>query len=120
MLQLHAEGGPSYMFPIDIAALIILALIGYLLFAHTTKNSMPEKTLAALKHVGGFALAWGAFGTLVGLFEAFNALEGMKEMIPFQVLCGGLKIALITVLYGFIVYLISLVSYIVLSLIRKN
>jgi flagellar motor component MotA len=120
MLQIHSEGGDILMYPIDLAAFFILVLIGYIIFTHTTKKNMAEKQLQALKHIGGFALAWGASCTLLGLFQAFRWLENAKEMVSFNILCGGLRVALITVLYGFIVYMISLVSYIALSLIKKN
>ena len=74
------------------------------------------KWMEAIKHVGGFAAAVGTFGTLMGLFMAFNALEHSEQVIPFQVIMGGLKVALINVLYGLIVFLISMVCYIVLKL----
>ena len=62
--------------------------------------------------------AFGAFGTLVGLFFAFGALEAMKETLPFNVISGGLKVALIAVLYGLIVYIITLIAYIILKLLK--
>ena len=120
MMQLHTEGGAIFMSLIDLAAIINLALIGYLLYSHFSKNTISEKALTTLKHIGGFALAWGAFSTLIGLFEAFRWLENAKEMVTFNMLCGGLRVALITVLYGFIVYIISLIAYISLSKLRKN
>jgi hypothetical protein len=69
MLQLHTEGGDMFMYVIDLAAIINLALIGYLIFSHTTKQTMNEKALHALKHVGGFAVAWGAFSTLTQILQ---------------------------------------------------
>ena len=118
--DLHIEGGPYYMFPIAILLVINLCLIGYIFFRVVSKKVMPSKPLELLKHIGGLALAWGTFATLEGLFEAFNALEAMKEMIPFNVLCGGLKVALLTALYGFITYLISLLAYIVFKVVEKT
>jgi flagellar motor component MotA len=120
MLQLHTDGGDMFMYVIDLAAIINLAFIGYLIFSHITKQTMSEKALHALKHVGGFAVAWGAFSTLIGLFEAFRWLENAKEMVSHSIFFGGMRVAVITTLYGFIVYLISLVSYIALSIIKKN
>ena len=120
LFELLIEGGAYFMFPIAILLIINLCIIGYLLFNLSSKKSLPTKPLELVKHIGGFALVWGAFGTLVGLFEAFNALESMKEMIAFNVLCGGLKVALITALYGFVTYLISLLAYIVLKAVEKT
>ena len=79
--ELHVQGGTPFMLPIDLVGIINLGLIGYMLFSYFTKKSISEAILERLKHLGGLALAFGAFGTLVGLFFAFGALEEMKETL---------------------------------------
>ncbi|MBS1544910.1 MAG: MotA/TolQ/ExbB proton channel family protein [Bacteroidetes bacterium] len=106
-------GGIVWMGPIDLLGLINLGLFAYLLYCKAIKKNLPDKTLQALKQIGGLALAWGAFATLAGFFQALGALEEAKDTIPFPVICGGLKVALITVLYGFVVYMISMASFII-------
>lgn len=113
--ELHYSGGTVWMLPIDFLGLINLGLIAYLVYCKTLKKSLPDKSLQALKQIGGLSLAWGAFATLAGFFQAFGALEEAKDTIPFPVICGGLKVALITVLYGFLVYMISLAAFILFS-----
>jgi biopolymer transport protein ExbB/TolQ len=54
------------------------------------------------------------------LFFAFGDLERMKETLPFNVIMGGLKVALITTLYGLIIFLISLFSFIGLKALTNN
>ncbi|MFN7330658.1 MAG: MotA/TolQ/ExbB proton channel family protein [Bacteroidota bacterium] len=120
MLQLHTDGGDVFMYVIDLAAVINLAIIGYLIYTYRSKKTMSEKLLQTLKQVGGFALAWGAASTLLGLFEAFRWLEQAKEMVSFNIFYGGMRVALITVIYGFIVHMISLIAYIILSLTKKS
>ncbi len=117
--DLHTMGGPPYMWPIDLAAISNLCIIGYILFSYFVKKNLPEKWVEAFKHIGGFALAAGAFGTLVGLFQAFDAIESSKDVIPFPVICGGLKVGLITVIYGIIVYMITLLFYIPFSILKR-
>ncbi len=103
--ELHTQGGIIWMVPIDLLALACLALA---IRAHMLIQSKKSATgtIASLQQIGGIAFAWGAFSTLVGLFQAFGALEASQDVIPFPVICGGLKVALITVLYGNLVYLI--------------
>jgi flagellar motor component MotA len=120
MLQLHTEGGDIFMYVIDLAAIINLGLVGYLIYRHTTKQTMNEKVLQTLKHVGGFAVAWGAASTLLGLFQAFRWLEQSKEIVSSNIFYGGMRVALITVLYGLIVYMLTLLAYIILSVVKKN
>ena len=61
-----------------------------------------------VKEIGLFALAFGFFGTILGLLQAFDAISSSGPL-PQQVLCAGLKVALITTIYGIIIYLVSLV-----------
>ncbi len=116
----HMTGGPPFMFPL---ALLFLTNIGLILFSTFTliqKKVLPTKYLEAIKLIGILAAVFGSLGTMVGLMEAFDALEGMKEMLPFQVIMGGMKVAIITVIYGLFIFCVSMLAYIVLKLSVKN
>ena len=73
-----------------------------------------------IKEIGSFALVFGFLTLLIGLYQMFVALQqvamdigegvtGVFDLMSPGVLFGGLKIALIPVFYGIIIYLISLV-----------
>ena len=76
--------------------------------------------MKTLKHIGGLALAWGAFSTLFGLFEAFRAIEAWQGPLAASIIYGGMKVVLITILYGFTTYLISLLAYIIFKVVGKT
>ena len=118
--NLHIEGGPPYMFPLLLLLVFNIAIFIYILITLIQKRHFNPKWLEALKQIGGLAAAYGTFGTLIGLFFAFNALEAMEVMIPLQVIMGGLKVALITVLYGLTIFCLSLLAYIILKLVSRN
>ena len=61
------------------------------------------------------ALVVGILGQVIGLFEAFQAIEEMKEVSP-SLLAGGLKVSSITTIYGFIIYIFSYLCWFVLNL----
>ena len=61
-----------------------------------------------VKEIGIGALVVSIFWTLQGLLQMFDVLQRFGDT-PFSVICGGLKVTLISVLYGLIVYFISLV-----------
>ncbi len=90
-ISLHFEGGPPYMFPLLLLLVLNIGIFIYILIALIQKKQVNPKWLEAIKQIGGLAAAYGTFGTLIGLFFAFNALEAMEEMIPLQVIMGGLK-----------------------------
>jgi hypothetical protein len=116
--QIHAAGG-WFMIPIDFIAIINAGLFAYILYVFISKKNVPNSSLEFFKQLGLLALAWGVFGTILGLFAAFNALEQLKDPLPFNIISGGLKVSLLTVLYGFIIYLISMAVYLIFKLAGK-
>lgn len=118
--ELYVWGGPPFMHPITLLFLVNIGIFIYILISMIQKKQFNPKWLEAIKQVGGLAAAFGTWGTLMGLFFAFEALEAMEEMISLQVIMGGLKVALINVLYGLIIFSLSLLTYIILKLASKS
>ena len=116
LIDTYIAGGVEFMHSITLLFLFNLAVIAYIIISHLKKKSVDAKWIETIKHVGGLAVAFGTFGTLAGLFFAFDALEAAKEIIPFQVIMGGLKVGLITILYGLIVFFISMIVYVAMKL----
>ena len=111
--EFHYIGGMPFMVLLSIVLLSIIGMIALTLVRGEGTGSIRVETI---KHLGGFALAWGIFSTIVGLYQAFSDLSQMAEMIPLQHIMGGLKVALITVLYGFGIFLFTQLSVIGLRL----
>jgi len=120
LYEFHMTGGPHFMFPLALLLLINISLILYSIFTLIQKKVLPTKYLEAIKLIGILAAVFGSLGTMVGLMEAFDALEGMKEMLPFQVIMGGMKVAIITVIYGLFIFCVSMLAYIILKLSSKT
>lgn len=92
--QLFVEGGLGWMIGISLF-LIALFIAAW-------------KAPRWVKEIGIGALVYAIFGTLMGLLQIFDAFQRFPDF-GFGVICGGLKVALIPILYGLIVYFISLV-----------
>ena len=120
MYDIYVSGGVMFMHSLTLILLINLGLILFVLIAKLQKKTVTENVLEAIRQLGGLALAWGVFSTVVGLFFAFDDLAGMKETLPLYVIMGGLKVALITVLYGLIIFIFSLISFIGLRSMTSN
>jgi biopolymer transport protein ExbB len=52
----------------------------------------------------------GFFGTVIGMVQAFDAIEAAGDISP-QVVAGGMKVALITTVGGLIVGMVLQVFY---------
>ena len=96
--KLFVEGGMGFMI------IISLLLIALLLAAWKAPRWVRE--------IGIAALVASVFATLLGLLQIFDALQMFGDVSP-AVLCAGLKVTLIPLLYGLIVYFISLVIRII-------
>ena len=94
LFTLFVSGGPLGM------AIITLLFIG-LFFA-------AWKAPAWVKEIGIAALVVGVFWTLLGQLQIADFISGNDD-VAVNILAGGIKVSLIPVLYGLIVYFISLI-----------
>ena len=112
MFELFSQGGPLFM---GILTLILLSLI--VVFVISLVQRGDEKQLNQsvhwLKSIGTLGLVTGILGQLIGLFSAFDHLETV-ESISTDMLVGGLKVSLITTLYGMLIYIVHLFFVMVL------
>lgn len=97
MFKLFVAGGSGFM--------SILTILLVLIFVAAWKAP------AWVKELGKMAPIVGLFSMLLGLFTIFNFCT--TDEVPFSVMSGGLKVALIPVMYSLIIYFISLIIRIV-------
>ena len=92
IFQLYQEGGVLYM------SLITLCLVGILLAAW--------KQPSFVKELGSIALVVGFVSVMIGIRQACHSLLKAPDVAP-VVIFGGIKVALVTPIWGCIVYIIS-------------
>ena len=95
LFSLFISGGPVGMI------IITLLFIG-LFFA-------AWKAPAWVKEIGIAALVVGVFWTILGWFQIADFFQGYGEDVSYCVVAGGVKVSLVPVLYGLIVYFVSLI-----------
>ena len=116
IIDTYIAGGVSFMHPLTLLLFANLIIAGYIIYSQSNSKTINPNWLEAIKQLSGFAVAFGTFGTLTGLFFAFDALERSEQVLPLQIIMGGLKVSLINVLYGLIIFFISMIFYITLKL----
>ena len=109
------EGGPFFTFPIVFLLILILVLIvkGFL---NINKNS---KTISLISSLGWFTLVWGILGQTLGLVAAFDAIQSAGD-ISKGIMAAGLKVALITTIFGLFTFLVARLGIIILTWINKE
>lgn len=75
--------------------------------------------LPHIKTIGLFSAITGILGQLIGLYSAFSAIEKAADISP-ALIYGGLKISMITTLFGIIIYLISILIWLALDLLASK
>ena len=98
MFELFVLGGVPWM------TFLTLNLLALLLAAW--------KAPAWVKEIGIIALVFGVLGFLVGFYIAATDISKAGD-IASRIIWGGMRIALITPIYGLIIYFISLVIRII-------
>lgn len=109
------EGGPFFMYPLFA---ILLFCIGLSIYAFL-KDDPTDKWRKLLSSVSLFALVWGFLGHLIGLITAFDSISSMNGDIATPVLAGGLKVGLLSPVFGMFVFLITRIGIIVLILKKR-
>ena len=112
-------GGPLFMgiLTILLVILVVLAVVFSLSIASGKATGLTNfrHRLTYLKSLGLFTMITGILGQLIGLMMAFSAIEKASDISP-AIIAGGLKVSMITTLYGIIIYLISILFWFLLDL----
>lgn len=116
-------GGPLFM---SILTLLLLGIFAWVIYHLSVyfKNPDSEKALKAKDYlaqtraIGLFALVTGILGQLLGFYDAFAAIETAPDISP-AMLFGGIKISMITTLYGMVIFLFSILTGFLLRVFLK-
>ena len=108
------EGGPLFMY----TTLFILIVIIALLIRGFIKPNTRPKTITLVSSISLFVLVWGFLGQMLGLISAFDAVQVAGDVSP-AILAGGLKVAILSPLFGMIVFLIARIGIIILNILKK-
>lgn len=86
-------------------ALVLSVKQGMLAFGD--QSSIKSERVDRIKTIGVIALVVGVLGQMIGLYSAFELIEASENGISQQILMGGLRVSLITSMYGLIIFLIT-------------
>jgi biopolymer transport protein ExbB/TolQ len=109
------EGGPLFMYTTLFLLIVIVALI----IRAFVKPQNNQKTIKLISSISLFVLVWGFLGQMIGLIVAFDTIEAAGDISP-AVLAGGLKVAILSPLFGMFVFLIARLGIIALIWTKKE
>lgn len=113
-LNIISDGGPFFMTPLILFIFLLIILCVLAL----RKAETRKKYSVLISHISLFALVWGFLGSTLGLIQAFDTIESVGD-ISNGMMAGGLKIALLTTLFGLVTFLIGRFCMILITLKSK-
>ena len=112
------EGGALFMSLVLICLLISIYFTVKSLLNIKTNIEISKKMLKHISDSGTLGLALGVMGAFIGLITAFDVLEATGEAAP-SIIAGGLKIALLSPLFGLFTFSVSKLAILILRIIQK-
>ena len=112
------EGGALFM------SLVLICLLSSIYFSVKsflnlrTNIEISKKMLNNISNSGTLGLALGVMGAFIGLITAFDVLEATGAAEP-AIIAGGLKVALLSPLFGLFTFSASNFAILVLQIIQK-
>ena len=107
--DLFSDGG-HMTYPITLCAIAVIALAGraaWRIKVGRSEGGGPVRAgIDGVLFWGVYASVLGALGTVVGITVAAMAVEGAGEAHP-ALISGGIKVALITTIYGLLILLLA-------------
>lgn len=111
MQDLLYEGGPLFMSALTIILLFlcIWSVICFIPLFQQKKSAdiRLSKRVSFIKSIGLFALMVGVLGQLIGMYGMFFEIQEIGDL-SIKVFFGGLKVAMISTIYGILIYLLSI------------
>tara|TARA_B110000263_G_C15067185_1_gene400209 strand:+ start:277 stop:690 length:414 start_codon:yes stop_codon:yes gene_type:complete len=112
------EGGAIFMSLILICLLISIYFIVKSILNIKTNKDVSKKMLKHINDSGTLGMALGVMGAFLGLIAAFDALEASGQAEP-AIFAGGLKVALLSPLFGLFTFSVSKLAILILRIIQK-
>ena len=108
------EGGALFMSLILICLLLSIFFTVKSVFNIKTNIEVSKKMLKLISVSGSLGLAIGVMGAFIGLITAFDVLEASGGAEP-AIIAGGLKVALLSPLFGLFTFSVSRLSILILK-----
>ena len=112
------EGGALFMSIILICLLLSIFFTVKSVFNIKTNIETSKKMLKLISVSGSLGLAIGVMGAFIGLITAFDVIEASGGAEP-SIIAGGLKVALLSPLFGLFTFSVSRISILILRIILK-
>ena len=105
---------------LSVVLLVVLVIAVFVVISiDGDEPDLFSKRLSYIKSLGLFALVLGMLGQFLGLFQAFQIIGSGMELSP-AIIANGVKVSLVTTIYGAIIFLVSYLLWFALSSLKSK
>ena len=115
MLHLFKDGGLLFTLPITLLFLLIIVMF---ILAFNKRNE-NKKMISLIASIAWFTIAWAYLGRTIGMIQSFDAIAAVGEITP-KIVAPGIKMIIVSPLFGLITFVIAQIGIIVLKLRNKK
>lgn len=113
VMNAYKWGGP-YMHLITIFGILALVVAVWKIYEIVTKKKSSTKLLDLIRMSGSLALAIGFMSQIIGIVQALEAIKAAADISP-QIVMGGAIVSFYAPIWGFIVFIFSMLLYYILK-----
>lgn len=117
MLEAHKIGGP-FMYLITLMGILMLGIVVWKIVDLAGRKAVSLKYLDLILMAGSIAAAVGIFSQIVGIVQALEAIRAAADVSP-QIIMGGAIVSFYAPIWGFFVFIVSILFYFILKEIIK-
>jgi hypothetical protein len=112
----YIEQGGYMMWPLIAIAIAVLGLSVWswtsLPGNRTAADAVVETRIDSVLFWGAYGVVLGILGTLIGIAQAASAIQAFgAETVSAALVWGGIQVAMITVIFGFLIFSVALVAW---------
>lgn len=119
LLNLFSDGGPVMMSLITICLILSIVFIIRAFVSLKSDTAQSKKMLRLAIDSSLLGLVIGFFASILGLITAFDSVEAMGDPDP-SIFAGGLKVSLVTAVYGLFSFIIPRIGILILRGLQKD
>jgi len=109
------EGGPVHMTLILICFILTIFFLVKAFVSISKDEAKSKKMIRLAAESGLLGLVIGFFASILGLIQAFDAVEGIGGEISPALLAGGIKVSFLTIVFGTFTFIISRIGLLILK-----
>ncbi|GJQ64631.1 MAG: hypothetical protein SCALA702_36840 [Melioribacteraceae bacterium] len=106
--------GGIFMWPLLIIAIAVIVIAARkandLYMKEGLSKSQLEKGINTILFWGSFSIILGFFAHFMGVYNAMMAIQQAENVSP-AIVAGGYGMSLITILFGFVIFIVSLLIW---------